>query len=74
MSRDIAVNNVRSDVVSRILDSFGADNIDGAKISEYFNTICKEVFRESIFENDTRCDGRTLDQLRNITCQVTIVQ
>lgn len=72
LSRDLAVNNIRSDVVSSIRETFGADDSDGAKTTEYFNLVCKEVFREIIFEQDIRCDGRQLNHLRNISCQVCI--
>jgi polyribonucleotide nucleotidyltransferase len=31
-----------------------------------------EVFRDSIFQENRRCDGRDLDDLRNISCQVDL--
>ncbi|XP_077284945.1 polyribonucleotide nucleotidyltransferase 1 isoform X2 [Arctopsyche grandis] len=72
LSRDVAVNNIRSDVVSSVRETYGADDSDGAKTTEYFNSVCKEVFREIIFEQDIRCDGRHLDHIRNISCQVNL--
>jgi len=66
------VNNLRSDVLSRVRDTFDALDMDHAKVTDYFNKICKEVFRNTILEQEYRCDGRRMDQLRNISCEVLL--
>lgn len=39
-------------------------------LQDGFNNHLKEIFRDMIFENDVRCDGRGLDELRKISCEV----
>ena len=70
-SRDHAVNDIRTDVINRVWSSYPDE--DPGLIGEAFNIICKKIFRDLIFEEEKRCDGRTLDCLRNISCQVGIV-
>lgn len=71
LSRDGAVNDVRSDVVSKVRETFGVEESDGATTTECFNNVCKQVFRDMILEGEIRCDGRNLEQIRNIACQVS---
>lgn len=70
ISRDQAVNAVRTDVVSKVWSSY--PDKEPALIQDYFNKYCKEIFRSMIFENEQRCDGRALDELRKIDCQVDL--
>jgi len=70
ISRDTAVSSIRSDVVNKVWSSFS--DTEPAIINDCFNKHCKEIFREMIFEENRRCDGRGLDDLRNIVCQVDL--
>lgn len=70
ISRDNAVNEVRANVVDKVWSSY--PDVEPAAINEAFNKHCKEIFRGLIFEEERRCDGRSYDDLRNITCQVDI--
>lgn len=69
LSRDNAVNLLRNDVFEKIKTNF-ADIEDLSLVVDKFNQTCKDVFRNNIFETDKRCDGREMDELRNISCQV----
>lgn len=69
VSRDQAVKVIREDVVSRVWSSY--PNIEPAILTEQFNKIAKNIFRELIF-NGKRCDGRELNELRPITCEVDL--
>ncbi|GLH01525.1 hypothetical protein R5R35_006657 [Gryllus longicercus] len=71
LSRDVAVSNLRTDVIEKLKHNLG-DAVDGSVVNEIFNKICKEIFRSMIFEDNVRCDGRTMDDLRNISCQVDL--
>lgn len=71
LSRDDAVNLLRNDVFDKIKANF-ADITDLSLVIDCFNQTCKNVFRDSIFEMEMRCDGRDIEQLRNISCQVLI--
>lgn len=71
LSRDHSVNAIRTDVVDRVWSSF-ATSADPGQIQEMFNRLCKKVFRDLIFEDNRRCDGRDYDSLRDISCQVNL--
>lgn len=73
LSRDDAVNLLRNDVFDKIKTNF-ADITDLSLVIDCFNQTCKNVFRDSIFEMEMRCDGRDIEQLRNISCQVLITR
>lgn len=70
ISRDQAVNAIRADVVNKVWSSY--PETDPALIQEAFNKHCKEIFRELIFEDARRCDGRGYDDIRRISCQVDL--
>ncbi|KAH8331233.1 hypothetical protein KR067_013081 [Drosophila pandora] len=70
ISRDNAVNEVRSNVIDKVWSSF--PDTEPSQIGELFNQTSREIFRELIFEREQRCDGRGYDQLRNISCQVDL--
>lgn len=70
LSRDNALNLVRNDVLEKIRSSF--PDIDAVSLSEGYNKIVKRIFRNLIFEENRRCDGRGLDDLRDISCQVNL--
>lgn len=70
LSRDNALNLVRNDVLEKVKSSF--PDIDVASLSEGYNKLVKKIFRDLIFENNRRCDGRGLDDLRDISCQVNL--
>ncbi|CAG2053534.1 unnamed protein product [Timema podura] len=53
LSRDIAVNSVRTDVVEKLKHSF-SETLDTNTATELFNQICKERFRAMIFEDNIR--------------------
>ncbi|KAJ4434670.1 Polyribonucleotide nucleotidyltransferase 1, mitochondrial [Periplaneta americana] len=71
LSRDMAVSAVRTDVVDKLKHAFG-EGVDVSTVTECFNRICKETFRSLVFEDNVRCDGRGMDELRNISCQVDL--
>ncbi|XP_046402269.1 polyribonucleotide nucleotidyltransferase 1, mitochondrial [Ischnura elegans] len=67
LSRDEAVFAVRNEALEKLQEKFST-----AEINDSFNKVTRELFRLMIFEDDIRCDGRTLDQLRNISCEVDL--
>lgn len=69
MGRDQAVKLIRDDVVNRVWSSYS--NQEPSIITNEFNRILKEIFRELIFANQ-RCDGRRLDELRKISCEANL--
>lgn len=68
MSRDNAINQIRSDVIERTWSNYPES--DPSLLGEEFSKLSKKIFRGLLFEEDRRCDGRTYDDLRNISCEV----
>lgn len=71
ISRDQAITAIRESVVKEVFFSY--PTIDANTITDKFNEISKEIFREQIFQNK-RCDGRALDELRPISCKVDLYE
>ncbi|KAK1133224.1 hypothetical protein K0M31_014577 [Melipona bicolor] len=71
ISRDDAVSNLRNTMLKSITNR-DSDFIKNA--TKVFSEITKETFRSVIFETDKRCDGRNLDELRNIECQINLFE
>lgn len=67
ISRDVAVNKIRTDVVDRVWTNY--PDCEPHYIQDCFNKNCRDIFRTLIFEDNRRCDGRHLDDIRTITCQ-----
>ncbi|XP_015121902.1 polyribonucleotide nucleotidyltransferase 1, mitochondrial [Diachasma alloeum] len=70
ISRDIAISNLRTNVLETMKSS--VSDLDLPAIVDAFGMISKDIFRSLIFENDVRCDGRKLTDLRPISCQVDL--
>ncbi|XP_026498883.2 polyribonucleotide nucleotidyltransferase 1, mitochondrial [Vanessa tameamea] len=69
-SRDNAVSELRQTVLNQLRDT----EVDVTLLQECFNSNLKQIFRDMIFETDVRCDGRGLDDLRKITCEVGLYE
>lgn len=70
LSRDYALNIVRSDVFEKVKAAF--PDCDYNLVNEGINKIIKQEFRDLIFEENVRCDGRNLEDLRNISCEINL--
>ncbi|XP_068619272.1 polyribonucleotide nucleotidyltransferase 1, mitochondrial [Battus philenor] len=68
-SRDVALAELRQAVVAQL-----RDDADAGALTDCFNAHLRQIFRDMIFETDTRCDGRALDQLREISCEVSLYE
>ncbi|CAB3249435.1 unnamed protein product [Arctia plantaginis] len=68
MSRDNAISELRQTVLNQLRD----ESTQAIDLQECFNANLRQIFRDMIFETDTRCDGRHLDDLRNISCEVSL--
>ena len=49
-----------------------SDQMPEEEVDQIFNTIYRNVFRNDIFDRKIRCDGRTLNELRPISCEVDV--
>ncbi|XP_076057062.1 polyribonucleotide nucleotidyltransferase 1 [Oratosquilla oratoria] len=70
LSRDGEVNSVRCDILPKLLQSFpGTDTL---LLNEAFNKVTKSVFRSLILDENVRCDGRDVCDVRPIQCEVDL--
>lgn len=70
ISRDKAVTEIKTDICTRVRSNY--PETEPSLITDYFDEHCKKVFRNLIFEENRRCDGRNFDSLRDITCNVNL--
>lgn len=70
LSRDNALTDVRNDVMEKIKINFPTS--DPNLVMEGYNNSVKKIFRDLIFDEQRRCDGRDFDQLRDISCDVNL--
>jgi polyribonucleotide nucleotidyltransferase len=70
LAREAAIEAVNEDVKSQLLERFpdGAKNID-----EVLHDILKEEVRGAILKDGIRPDGRRLDEIRPISCEVGVL-
>ncbi|PIO64334.1 polyribonucleotide nucleotidyltransferase, RNA binding domain protein [Teladorsagia circumcincta] len=66
ISRDEAVNEVGADVVNSMSDE------DPSLVQAIFRDVTKKALRMLILENNMRCDGRNLTEVRPITITVDL--
>lgn len=70
LSRDDAIKEIRSNVLEKLKQDHPDINADS--INEAFSVVTKQIFRNLILNNDIRCDGRALNELRKIKCDTDI--
>ena len=69
-ARDSAMFAVRDEVVSNMRVSY--PDWDIALLNEAFTTVSRSLVRNLIFDEGLRVDGRSLDQIRPISCEVNL--
>ncbi|XP_025105301.1 polyribonucleotide nucleotidyltransferase 1, mitochondrial-like [Pomacea canaliculata] len=72
ISRDVAIQDIKASAIEELKGSFPDCKED--LIGEAIHRHVKEIFRSLILDEERRCDGRTLQQLRDISCQVDLFQ
>jgi len=73
LAREMAVKTVTDDVGARLVEKFGAERVTEFVLRDAFYYIQKEAVRDLIMTHDKRLDGRSLDQVRPIGCEVGIL-
>src|ERR1700757_1063518 len=71
IARAKAVDALREEVKTAILEKF--PETDPFSISQAFDYVQKKAFRVSILEKQKRVDGRAYQELRPITCEVSVL-
>ncbi len=73
--RNTALGTVREDVTSQLKEELSAEEWDAAQdqIGDILRGIEKEAMRSQILNEGTRADGRDLDTVRDISCEVGVL-
>ncbi|XP_053985161.1 polyribonucleotide nucleotidyltransferase 1, mitochondrial [Hylaeus volcanicus] len=71
ISRDNAIIDLRTKMLNNLVNN----NPEAAEnATQAFNELVKETFRSLVFDNQTRCDGRKMEELRDIKCQTNLFE
>jgi polyribonucleotide nucleotidyltransferase len=77
--RDAALDEVK-DAVATEIEALPEDNTvkvaataNGKALSKIFKSITKKLMRHQVVEQNMRVDGRTLDEIRPISCKVGVL-
>lgn len=70
ISRDNALTEIRQEVMEKLKESYS--DKEQHELSRAINAVVREIFRNLIFDNEKRCDGRELTDIRDITCSVDL--
>ena len=70
LERQQAMATVREDVLSSLLDEAESWREHEAQVGEVLRTIEKRTMRRTILEKGERADGRGVDEIRPITCEI----
>ncbi len=71
--REDAWKALTDDVAAKLEAKFGADHATPSVLKEAFYTLEREATRDLILNKGQRLDGRGMDELRTITCQVGLL-
>jgi len=78
-SRDASLDEIKETIVAAIAELPEDDAVrvaaaaDSKALSNTFKGITKELMRRQVIEEGVRVDGRKLDEVRPITCQVGVL-
>ncbi|XP_071159714.1 polyribonucleotide nucleotidyltransferase 1, mitochondrial-like isoform X1 [Mytilus edulis] len=71
-SRDNAVRDLKSSTIKQLIVLFPDKEKDKELLYEAYDLYVKKLFRKLILQTDKRCDGRSLTQLRPISCDINM--
>src|ERR1044071_1035986 len=73
LAREAAVKTVADDVGARLVEKFGAEKVTEFVLKDIFYYIQKEAVRGMILDGAKRMDGRGLDDVRTLGCEVGLL-
>ena len=68
------IKELKEEVAEAIKAELGEENFDLAKVSIAFEALHKELFRKHVLEHQKRSDGRSLTDLRAISCEAGVLK
>jgi polyribonucleotide nucleotidyltransferase len=73
LAREGACNAIKEEVGAKLVEKFGAEKVTQFVINDAFYYIQKEAVRSLILDSGKRLDGRSFDQVRQISSEVGIL-
>ena len=73
--RDANMDKLKEDVTEYFIEKYGEENIESKKrdIADSLYKLEKKCVRKMIFEEHKRPDGRALDEIRPLSCEVGVL-
>jgi polyribonucleotide nucleotidyltransferase len=73
LERESKVKAITEEVGAKLVEKFGAEKVTEFVLKDAFYYIQKEAVRKLILKDGKRLDGRSMDQVRPISCEVGIL-
>ncbi len=73
LEREKKVSAIKDEVATKLREEFGEDEVTGPVVDQAFYHIQKTALRGLILEKGKRLDGRSLDALRPVQCEVGVL-
>ena len=73
LEREKKVSAIKDEVATKLREEFGEDDVTGPVVDQAFYHIQKTALRGLILEKGKRHDGRSLDALRPVQCEVGVL-
>ncbi|HEV2456669.1 MAG TPA: polyribonucleotide nucleotidyltransferase [Verrucomicrobiae bacterium] len=73
LARESAVKAIQDEVGAKLTEKFGAEKVTEFVVKDAFYYIQKEAVRSLILNSGKRLDGRSFDQIRPISSEVSIL-
>ena len=73
LEREKKVSAIKDEVATKLREEFGEDEVTGPVVDPAFYHIQKTALRGLILEKGKRLDGRSLDALRPVQCEVGVL-
>jgi len=71
--REAAVDALKEEAAAAMLERDGEENFDKHQIMLAFEVLQAEVYRDNILEKGKRADGRSITDLRPISCETSLL-
>jgi len=73
LERERKVSAIKDEVAAKLREEFGEDQVTDSVVEQAFYHIQKTALRGLILDKGKRLDGRSLDELRAIQCEVGVL-
>jgi polyribonucleotide nucleotidyltransferase len=73
MARQAAWNAITEEVGAKLVEKHGEEKVTPLLLKNLFYALQRDSVRELILDQDKRLDGRPMDAVRPITCQVGLI-